>query len=148
MLRQQRSTSHSIRFARVPQPAQHAMLAHSSPVPEIGSMFSLPSRAAAVLAAVALSAAAVQTAHSQSYPAHPPKIIVPFGVGGPADIYGRMVAQGLSEALGQQFIIENRPGAGSVPGTDSVAKAPPDGYTLVVISNTQAINETLYPHLP
>ncbi len=95
-------------------------------------------------------AGAVDVAHAQTstWPNHPVKIIVPFGAGGPADIYGRSIAQGLTEGLGQQFIVEDRPGAGSVPGTDAVAKAPPDGYTLAIISNTQAINETLYPKLP
>jgi tripartite-type tricarboxylate transporter receptor subunit TctC len=87
-------------------------------------------------------------AQTGAWPSHPVKVIVPFGAGGPADIYGRSIAQGLSEGLGMQFIVEDRPGAGSVPGTDAVAKAAPDGYTLVIISNTQAINETLYPKLP
>ena len=85
---------------------------------------------------------------SATWPTRPVKLIVPFGAGGPADIYGRSIGQGLSEAFGQAFVVENRPGAGSVPGTDQVAKAAPDGYTLLIISNTQTINETLYPHLP
>jgi tripartite-type tricarboxylate transporter receptor subunit TctC len=101
-----------------------------------------------VIAAVIAATAAGAPALAQSYPERPTRIIVPFGVGGPADIYGRIVAQGLSEALKQAFVIEDRPGAGSVTGTEFVAKSPADGYTLLVISNTHAINETLYPHLP
>ena len=96
----------------------------------------------------ALAIATSAAAQSQSYPTKPVKIIVPFGAGGPADIYARAVAQGLTEGLGQQVIVEDRPGAGSVPGTEAAAKAAPDGYTLIMISNTHAINETLYPRLP
>ena len=73
---------------------------------------------------------------------------MPFGAGGPADIYVRAVAQRLSEPLGQQVIVEDRPGAGSAVGTDVVAKSAPDGYTLLMISNTHTINETLNPNLP
>jgi len=73
---------------------------------------------------------------------------VPFGAGGPADIYARAIAQRLSEPLGQQVIVEDRPGAGSALGTDVAAKSAPDGYTLLMISNTHTINETLNPKLP
>ena len=100
------------------------------------------------LAATALAAGAFGLAQAQVYPTKPVKIIVPFGAGGPADIYARAVAQRLSEPLGQQVIVEDRPGAGSVVGTDVVAKSPADGYTLVMISNTHTINETLNPKLP
>jgi len=100
-------------------------------------------------AAFMLGAVLASAAQGQSgYPSKPIKIIVPFGAGGPADIYGRLVAQRISEPLGQQVIVEDRPGAGSVVGTEAVAKSAPDGYTLLVISNTHPINETLYPRLP
>ena len=68
---------------------------------------------------------------------------MPFGAGGPADVYARFIGQHLQEALKQPFVIENRPGAGSVIGTDEVAKAAPDGYTLLMMSNTHTDNETL-----
>ena len=68
---------------------------------------------------------------------------MPFGPGGPADVYARILGQELSEVLKQQFIIDNRPGAGAVIGTDIVAKSPPDGYTLLMMSNTHTTNETL-----
>src|SRR5262245_53194244 len=70
---------------------------------------------------------------AQDYPTKPVKIIVPFGAGGPADVYSRVLAQHLSDALKQPFVIENRPGAGSIVGTDAVAKSPPDGYTLLAM---------------
>jgi tripartite-type tricarboxylate transporter receptor subunit TctC len=76
------------------------------------------------------------------------KIIVPFGVGGPADIYARFVGARLSDAMGQPFVVENRPGAGAVVGSDAVAKSTPDGYTLLMMSNTHTVNETLIPKKP
>ena len=85
---------------------------------------------------------------AQSYPARPVKIVVPFGVGGSADVYGRFLAAKLSDALGQSFVVENRPGGGAVIGTDAVAKSPADGYTLLVMSNTHTVNETLIPKKP
>ena len=85
---------------------------------------------------------------AQDYPARTVKIIVPYGVGGSADVYGRFLAAKLSEALGQPFVIENRPGGGAVIGTDAVAKSAPDGYTLLVMSNTHTVNETLIPKKP
>jgi tripartite-type tricarboxylate transporter receptor subunit TctC len=85
---------------------------------------------------------------SQTYPARPVKIVVPFAVGGPADIYGRFIGAKLSETLGQPFVIENRPGAGSIVGTDVVVKSQADGYTLLLMSNTHTVNETLIPKKP
>jgi tripartite-type tricarboxylate transporter receptor subunit TctC len=83
---------------------------------------------------------------SQSYPNRPVRIVVPFGPGGPADIYARAVGQHLSEALKQNFIIENKPGAGAVIGTMEAARSPADGYTLLMMSNTHTANETLLPN--
>jgi len=85
---------------------------------------------------------------AQAYPARSVKIIVPFGVGGPADIYARFVGARLGDALGQAFVVENRPGAGAVLGSDAVAKSAPDGYTLLMMSNTHTVNETLIPKKP
>jgi tripartite-type tricarboxylate transporter receptor subunit TctC len=85
---------------------------------------------------------------AQEYPNKPVRIIVPFAAGGPADIYARFIGQRLQEPLGQPFVIENRPGAGSIIGTDAVAKSPGDGYTLLLMSNTQTVNESLIPNKP
>jgi tripartite-type tricarboxylate transporter receptor subunit TctC len=87
-------------------------------------------------------------AHAQSYPNRPVKIVVPFAAGGPADNYARYVAQRLTEELKQTFVVDNRPGAGSIIGTDLVAKSPADGYTLLMMSNTHTVNETLIPTKP
>jgi tripartite-type tricarboxylate transporter receptor subunit TctC len=87
-------------------------------------------------------------ASAEDYPSRPVKIIVPFGAGGPADLFSRVLAQHLSEALKQSFIVEDRPGAGSVIGTDAVAKSAPDGYTLLAMSNTHTTNESLLPNKP
>jgi tripartite-type tricarboxylate transporter receptor subunit TctC len=80
---------------------------------------------------------------AQEYPARSVRIIVPFGAGGPADVYARFIGQHLSSALNQPFVIENRPGAGALIGTDEAAKAAPDGHTLLMMSNTHTTNETL-----
>ena len=85
---------------------------------------------------------------AQEYPNRPVRIIVPFAPGGSADVFGRFIAQKLQETLGQNFIIDNRPGAGSVIGTDAVAKSAPDGYTLLLMSNTHTVNESLIPTKP
>ena len=98
-----------------------------------------------VLAAGLLFPAAVS---GQTYPSKSVRIIVPFGAGGPADVYARIVAQHLSEAFKQNFVIEDRPGAGAIIGTDAVAKSAPDGYTLLVMSNTHTTNESLIPNKP
>jgi tripartite-type tricarboxylate transporter receptor subunit TctC len=100
---------------------------------------------AAVALALALGAAG---ASAQNYPTHPVKVVVPYAVGGPADIYGRFIATKLQEALGQPFVIEDRPGGGSIVGTEVVAKSAPDGYTLLVMSNTHTVNETLIAKKP
>ena len=95
--------------------------------------------------AVAAAAAIGFPAPAQEYPSRNVKIVVPFGAGGPADVYARFLGQHLSEALKRPFVIENRPGAGAVIGTDEVAKSPPDGHTLLMMSNTHTTNETLIP---
>jgi tripartite-type tricarboxylate transporter receptor subunit TctC len=88
------------------------------------------------------------SAAAQDYPARTVKIIVPFGAGGPADVYARQLAQHLSDSLKQPFVVEDRPGAGSIIGTNEVAKSPPDGYTLLLMSNTHTTNESLTPNKP
>jgi tripartite-type tricarboxylate transporter receptor subunit TctC len=85
---------------------------------------------------------------SQAYPSRPVKIIVPFGVGGPADLYARFLGVKLQESLGQPFVIEDKPGGGSIVGSTEVAKSTPDGYTLLMMSNTHTVNETLIPKKP
>jgi tripartite-type tricarboxylate transporter receptor subunit TctC len=87
-------------------------------------------------------------ASAQAYPSRAVKIVVPFAVGGPADVYARFIAQRLSDSLGQSFVVDNKPGAGSVIGTDLAAKSPADGYTLLLMSNTHTVNETLIPTKP
>ena len=98
--------------------------------------------------ALLLALAGACSAWAQSYPARSVKIVVPFGTGGPADIYGRFLAAKLTDSLGQPFVVEDRPGAGSIVGSDAVAKSAPDGYTLLVMSNTHTVNETLVPKKP
>jgi len=100
-----------------------------------------------ILSTVLLALTALP-AWAQGYPAHTVKIIVPFAAGGPADIYGRTIGQRLQEALGQAFIVEDRPGGGSIVGTDAVAKSAPDGYTLLMMSNTHTVNESLISKKP
>ena len=87
-------------------------------------------------------------AAAQDYPSRAVRVIVPFAPGGSADVFGRFVAQRLQESLGQNFVVDNRPGAGSVIGTDAVAKSAPDGYTLLVMSNAHTVNESLIPNKP
>src|SRR5258705_11602125 len=96
------------------------------------------------LAAVLLAMLA-PGANAQDYPARPVKIIVPFGAGGPADVTARQIGSILQENFGQPFVIENRTGAGGVIGTFEVSKSAPDGYTLLMMSNTQTANESLVP---
>ncbi len=87
-------------------------------------------------------------AQGAPWPARPVRIVVPFGLGGSADVAARFLAEPLQAAFGQPFVVENRPGAGAVIGTDAVAKAQPDGYTLLLMSNTHTANETLLPNRP
>ncbi|HEX4041369.1 MAG TPA: tripartite tricarboxylate transporter substrate binding protein [Xanthobacteraceae bacterium] len=103
-------------------------------------------RAALILAAA--SAAMATTARADTYPSRPVKIIVPFGAGGPTDVFVRELAVELERSLHEPFVIENRPGAGTTIGTDYVAKSNPDGYTLLMASSTQTVNETLYKNKP
>jgi tripartite-type tricarboxylate transporter receptor subunit TctC len=104
-------------------------------------------RAALVALAAAPFASAfcgTSAARADDYPSRPVKIIVPFGAGGPTDVYTRDIAAELQQSLRQAFVLENRPGAGTTIGTEFVANAAPDGYTLLMISGTQTVNETLY----
>src|SRR6516165_4639636 len=108
----------------------------------------LPRRRFLHLAACAVTLpAGSRVARSQNYPARPVRIIVGFSAGGTTDIIARLIAQGLSERLGQQFIIENRPGASANLATEAVVRAPPDSYTLLAVVGTNAINATLYDKL-
>ncbi|MPZ44692.1 MAG: tripartite tricarboxylate transporter substrate binding protein [Betaproteobacteria bacterium] len=102
------------------------------------------SRAIAASALALLSAAAL----AQTYPTKPIRIVVPFAAGGPADVYARVLGRNMQETLGQPSVVENRPGGGSVVGTDIVAKSPADGYTLLLMSNTHTVNESLLPKRP
>jgi tripartite-type tricarboxylate transporter receptor subunit TctC len=103
----------------------------------------------ALTAAVTFAAPPVQAQEkADAYPSRPVRIIAPFGAGGPTDVFTRAIAEELRKSLNQTFVIENKPGAGTTIGTDYVAKAAPDGYTLLMISGTQTVNETLFNHKP
>ena len=102
----------------------------------------------AALAALALAMLAAGGAAAQTYPDKPVKIVSPFSAGGPADIYARYLGQRLEKSLGQPTIVENRVGGGGIIGADAVAKAAPDGYTLLVMSNTHTVNESLVAKKP
>jgi tripartite-type tricarboxylate transporter receptor subunit TctC len=104
-----------------------------------------------VLVLVAAAAGVLLAAPSiraDEYPSRPVKIIVPFGAGGPTDVYTRDIGEELRKALHEPFVLENRPGAGTTIGTELVANATPDGYTLLMASSTQTVNETLYEKKP
>jgi tripartite-type tricarboxylate transporter receptor subunit TctC len=108
-------------------------------------MIQLPRSLKLIAVALALGSG---LAHAQSYPNRPVKIVVPFAAGGPADNYARFMAQRLSDELKQPFVIDNKPGAGSIIGTDFAAKSPADGYTLLMMSNAHTVNESLIPNKP
>jgi tripartite-type tricarboxylate transporter receptor subunit TctC len=99
------------------------------------------------LLAAGISTAAPSAAVAQAYPTRPVRIIVPTTAGATTDIIARLIAQALGERLGQQFIIENRPGGGNTLGTEAVVRSAPDGYTLLLVNAVNAINVTLFPKL-
>src|ERR1700731_3693966 len=104
------------------------------------------SRRDAMLLTLAGVVAGTSSSRADDYPSRPVKIIAPFGAGGPTDVYTRSIANELQKSLRQTFYIEDRPGAGTTIGTDLVAHAAPDGYTLLMAGSTQTVNETLYGH--
>jgi tripartite-type tricarboxylate transporter receptor subunit TctC len=105
-------------------------------------------RIAALAALAVVPLVPASPAVAQDYPSKPVRIVVPFGAGGPADVFARQLAQHMGEALKQNFVVENKPGAGSIIGTTDVAKSAPDGYTLLMMSNTHTTNESLIPNKP
>src|ERR1700742_4821293 len=111
-------------------------------------MMGLPRRRFLSLAGgVAAASLAPQLAHAETYPARPVRLVCGFGAGSATDIVARLVGDELSQRLGQAFVIENRPGAGSNVATEYVARSAPDGYTLLQITPPHAINATLYTKL-
>jgi tripartite-type tricarboxylate transporter receptor subunit TctC len=95
-----------------------------------------------------LSVVAPSLSAAEDYPSRPVRVIVPFGAGGPTDVFTRIIADELHKSLKQPFVMENRPGAGTIIGSDAAAKSPPDGYTLLMVSATQTTTETLVPNKP
>jgi tripartite-type tricarboxylate transporter receptor subunit TctC len=85
---------------------------------------------------------------AQDYPSRPVRVIVPFGAGGPTDVFTRAISDELRKSLHQPFVMENRPGAGTIIGSEAAAKSPPDGYTLLMVSATHTTTETLVPNKP
>ena len=103
---------------------------------------------AALLVLTTAATIGAPLSRADDYPSRPVRIIVPFGAGGPTDVFTRAIAEELRKSLHQTFVMENKPGAGTTIGTDYVAKAAPDGYTLLMVSGTQTVNETLYSKKP
>jgi tripartite-type tricarboxylate transporter receptor subunit TctC len=103
------------------------------------------SRFALLTLLLSMTAAIGSPSHAEDYPSRPVRIVVPFGAGGPADVAARLISNVLQESMGQPFVVENRTGAGGVIGTQEVVKSPADGYTLLMMSNTQTANESLMP---
>lgn len=101
-----------------------------------------------LMAAATLLATLGIAARAEDYPSRPVKIIVPFAAGGSADVYARILAQNLTESLKQRFVVEDKPGSGALIGTQSVAQSPADGYTLLMMSNTHTVNESLIANKP
>ena len=108
--------------------------------PGILALLSLP--------ALLVFAVSAGDAHAQSYPNRAVRLIVPYGVAGAADIFARTLAQKLAEKLGQQFVVDNIPGANGIVGTETAARAPKDGYTLLLVASNHAINPSLYRNIP
>src|ERR1044072_2539570 len=98
--------------------------------------------------AVLVGSLIATSSHAQVFPAKPLRMVVPFAPGGGTDVIARYVAAGLLEAWGRQVIVDNRAGANGIIGTEIVAHAPPDGYTLLFVSSPHSINPSLYPKLP
>src|SRR6478735_8300086 len=114
-----------------------------------GSVMNLQRRRFLQLAAGAAAAPAIPgIARAQTYPAHPVRVIVPFSAGGPTDVFARVIALNLSRFMGQQFYIENQPGAGGNLGMGVGARAAPDGYALTVVSTSFVVNPSLYAKIP
>ena len=111
-------------------------------------MHCLSSRSFFAFVVAVVTALVVLPARAQTYPVRSVRIMVPFASGGPADIFARVLGQRLQDSMAQPFVIENRPGAGSVVGTDVAAKSAADGYTLLMMSNAHTVNESLIPTKP
>jgi len=105
-------------------------------------------RVSSLIALAVFCLAPAAASMAQDYPSRLVKMIVPFGAGGPTDIFTRLLVEELRKALGEPFVMENRPGAGTIIGSDAAAKSPPDGYTLLMVSATQTTTETLVPNKP
>jgi tripartite-type tricarboxylate transporter receptor subunit TctC len=98
-------------------------------------------------AALLLTCATIGISHAQSYPSKPVRLLVPFAAGGGADTLARVIGQKVSESLGQQFIVDNRPGGNTVVATEMLVRSPADGYTILIQTNNLTVNPTLYPKL-
>ena len=103
---------------------------------------------ASYIAITFAACAAAAPIHAQTYPVKPIRLLVPFGPGGVGDITSRAVMQKMSEAMNQQIIIDNRPSAGGIVATETVAKSEPDGYTLYLMNNTNAVSGAMFKKLP